>query len=112
MVHTVHFRRIASAWVLFGRDALGIIWSGPAARVKEGVRYLRCWICSPTLFPPGGPSCRFENRLPGPNDLIKFNPKLLKALVQKWGRPREKFENRLLGPTNFFKQFYRAPVFF
>ena len=37
--------------------------------------------------------------------LVHTNPKLLKALVRKEGRPREKFENRPLGPTNNSRTF-------
>jgi hypothetical protein len=65
------------------------------------------------LRPPGGRSAmvvptatikhvpRFENRPTAPDHLIQFNPKPLKAVVQKCGCPRGKFENRLLGPAIF-----------
>jgi len=43
---------------------------------------------------------KLENRLLECTHSAEFNPKLLKALVQKFRNSAEKFENRLLGSTN------------
>jgi hypothetical protein len=52
-------------------------------------------------------SAEFENRLPECTHSAEFNPKLLKAIVQKFRHFAEKFKNRLLGPTNLFKEIKR-----